>query len=66
MLSWILVYIAGAVIAMFLTVRWDNKLNYRYNLDSGGMFVLIAVFWPIAFPLFAAYFVAHKVEEEEK
>lgn len=65
-LIWIFVYAAVASIAMFWTVRLDRKLDDRACIDDGFVYVLVSVFWPLAFPVFAAYAMAHIVKEEEK
>lgn len=65
-LIWILAYIAVASIVMYWTVRLDRKLYGSGYIGDGLAYILISVFWPLAFPIFAAYAMAHIVKEEEE
>lgn len=60
----ILCYVAVASIAMFFTVRWDNRLDGRDCIDDGHIYIAIAIFWPIAFPIWTAYVLAHAAKDE--
>ena len=64
-LIWLLAYIAVASIAMYWTVRLDKLLPSWPRLDDRHLYTIIACLWPIAFPIFYAYFMAHVAKEDE-
>ena len=58
------VYIAIAAVAMYWETRMGNESREAYMLEDH--YWLIAILWPVAFPLFAAYVKAHKDGKPEE
>lgn len=61
----LIAYVLIAAAALFFAVKWNNRFDIIDDWDSGLTFILIAVFWPIAFPLFVAYCWAHASSDSE-
>lgn len=57
-------YIAIAAVAMYWETRMGNKSYEAYYLEE--YYWLIAILWPVAFPLFAAYVKAHEDGKPEE
>ena len=52
----IIAYIAAATVAMYWTIKIENLEGAPYfDTDYAA---IIAIFWPIAFPLYVAYMFA--------
>lgn len=59
-------YSAVASVVMFVTVRLDRKLGDFDRMDCGVGAAVIAILWPIAFPVFLAYAMAHIMSDREE
>ena len=59
-----LVYIAGAAAAMYFGRRLNRAYKALDEWDAGSVLVFIALLWPFAFPVFAAYALAGEPSEE--
>lgn len=52
------VYALLAAVAMFFAVKWNSEYKVIDSWDFGTIVIFVSVFWPIAFPIYAAYIFA--------
>ena len=56
-------YIAAAAVAMYWTIKIQNLKGTPYFDEDNA--TIIAMFWPVAFPLYLAYMLAGFKSEDE-
>ena len=61
----ILLYAALAAGSMFFAIRWNKMYQVIDEWDIGICAVLVSIFWPVAFPVYAAYIFAHVLSDSE-
>lgn len=61
----ILLYAGLAAVAMFFAVVLNRKYKVINCYDISFCVVFVSIFWPIAFPVYAAYIVANGLGHAE-
>lgn len=61
----ILVYALLAAVAMFFAIKWNKEYRVIDDWDIGTCAVLVSIFWPVAFPVYAAYIFANVLSRPE-
>ena len=61
----ILLYAGLAAVAMFFAVVLNRKYRVIDEWDIGICLAFVSIFWPIAFPVYAAYIVANGLGQAE-